>query len=305
MEKIEQSPYSEGAVNRIFKILELREQKGQSRYYEVFVDDFKVTEKTNDLNEFYDYLDLITPDTRFIKFKLYSSSDTSARNDKYQFNLKQPEPQVIQAPQAMALSGLDIEARITEKLLQERGKWDSEMRQKELEDTKSKLIEAEDYIGKLEMQLEQFKGKKMMWGDVNLGEVASVVLEGVIRRNPQLLAGIPGAESLAGVLNTPKPHGIAQPPAEVSFARKDSAINPANESYITILKQLETVFDQHELDTVMQILATLSRQPQHLPTIAELLAVSVTQQPIKQPTPQYTPTPQQTPINTPINTPKP
>ena len=58
---------------------------------------------------------------------------------------------------------------------------------KENERLKTELSEAEAYIEELEEKDEKAKDKKFRMGDVNIGEFASVMLEGFVRRNPQLL----------------------------------------------------------------------------------------------------------------------
>ncbi|HYG53128.1 MAG TPA: hypothetical protein VD905_19650 [Flavobacteriales bacterium] len=266
--------FEQNKVNLLQRYLQQQAEKNASRYFEIYVDNLKVVPKTNDVNEFETYHEFITPDTKLLKILIYSTSATSPRNEPHYYYFADENP--VQ-PAVQTLSGVEIDQRLSEKISAERQKWEADQQAKEFSETRKKLSEAEEYIEKLESQLSEYKGKKLHWGDVNLGELASVMLEGFVRRNPQLLAKLPGGENLAGIIemdNKEKLQISQQPVAEASFSKKSDEVSAEHGPYIQLLKQLETCFSQGDLNTVMKILGVLIEQPQHLPTVADLLGIN-------------------------------
>ena len=107
-------------------------------------------------------------------------------------------------------------------------------------------------------------------GDVNVGEFASVMLEGFVRRNPQLLTKLPGGEALAGVIeqdNADREKALLDKgtETEVSFSKKSnntqSALSEEEKSYLDFIKSLKDTFDNEQMNDVMSILDVLSKQP--------------------------------------------
>src|SRR5665213_2393115 len=179
--------YSQQKIDNLFQYLQSSKEQGEAEDYEIFVDSFKVVKRTNDISCFESYANYIQPQTKTLTILIYDG--TSPRNTKHVFKLKEDEKQT--------LSGLDIDNRITEKLQTEKEKWETELLKKEHETLKADLEQAHNYIDELEEKLELTKDKKFRMGDINVGEFASVVLEGIVRRNPQMLAKLPGGEALA------------------------------------------------------------------------------------------------------------
>jgi len=111
-------------------------------------------------------------------------------------------------------------------------------------------------------------------------EVISILLEGFVRRNPQLLQKLPGGEALAGLIeqdnqerNAPLP---TAPMPEATFRKKEEpgpSLTPEQARYIETLRQLEASFQQPELEIVMQILGRFTEAPGTLQTVAELLNI--------------------------------
>jgi hypothetical protein len=66
---------------------------------------------------------------------------------------------------------------------------------------------------------------------VNVGEFASIVLEGFVRRNPQMLAMLPGGEALAGVIeqdNEEREKALTEKTPELEVSFKKVAVPQAN-----------------------------------------------------------------------------
>jgi hypothetical protein len=270
-------------IDKIKLHLQSQAEKGNSRFYEIFVDNLKAVHKTNDVADFDSYEDYMTEDTEKIRILIYSSSSTSPRNDQYTYRMKKTIESKNEAV-TPTLNGLEIEARIEEKLQGHRERWEHEQLRKELEQTKKQLEEAESYSDKLEAELLQFRSKKMHFGNVNLGELASVVVEGFVRRNPQILAKIPGAEGLAGVIeqdNKDKANASQQPPVEstASFKKAEDetaeVLTEEEKGYLQFMKGIAENFDQQEITILTQIIIKLEEDTTQLKPVAELLNIEI------------------------------
>lgn len=278
--------YDQLKIDKLKLYLQAQAEKGSPRYYEVFVDNLKAVHKTNDVAEFDSYEDYMTEDTDKIRILIYSTNAASPRNDQYCYRMKkmdEPKQQITVAP---ALSGLEIENRIEEKLQTHRDKWEYDLLKKELEQTKKQLKEAEEYAEKLETEVAQFRGKKLHWGNVNLGELASVVVEGIVRRNPQMLAKLPGGEALAGIIEEDNKKSATSTPVietEVSFKKKTSnegvqeaiVLNDEEKGYLDFMRGIAESFDDGEIILLTQVITKLEENPSQLKPVAELLNVDV------------------------------
>lgn len=262
--------YSEQKIDNLYNYLQNSKEQGEAEDYEIFVDAFKVVKRTNDLARFESYSNFIQPETKAVTIVIYDG--TSPRNTKHIFTIKEDNTN--------GLSGLDVDTRIEEKLRSEKEKWETELLKKENERLQTELSEAEAYIEELEEKEEKAKDKKFRMGDVNVGEFASVMLEGFVRRNPQLLTKLPGGEALAGVIeqdNAEREKALLDksPEPEVTFKKKssstESALSEEDKSYLDFIKSLKDKFDHEQMTNVMLILDVLAKNPNDInPTIQYL-----------------------------------
>lgn len=271
--------YSPVNIEPIKRFLEIQHAKGKARYYEIYVGNLKVVERTNDPNEFDSHEEFINERTKEVRVLLYSSHPTSPRVlHRYSFSLAdEPETKNQELN-----GGIDIEARMTEKMNIERERWATDLLKKELEATKEKLLDADEYIEKLQSELEKLRAKKLHLGDVNLGELASVVFEGMIRRNPQMLAKLPGGEALAGVIeqdNKEREQSRTTAETEVSFKKTGEAgLSEEDKKYLTALRQMQEYFDESELKKVLAIINKLASDSKQIDPVAELLEININNQ---------------------------
>ena len=262
--------YSQQKIDNLYHYLQSSKEQGEAEDYEIFVDAFKVVKRTNDLARFETYSNYIQAETKSITIVIYDGS--SPRNTKHIFTIKEDG--------ASGLNGIDVDTRIEEKIRVEKEKWETDLLKKENEKLKTELSEAEAYIEQLETDAEKSKDKKFRMGDVNVGEFASVVLEGFVRRNPQLLTKLPGGEALAGVIEqdnaeTEKALLEKNPEVEVSFKKSGGSgsnatgdLSEEDKSYLEFIKSLKDKFDNEQMTSVLLILDTLSKSPSDIdPTI--------------------------------------
>jgi hypothetical protein len=264
--------YSEQKIDNLYQYLQNSQEQGEPEDYEIFVDAFKVVKRTNDLSRFESYSNFIQPETKTLTIVIYDGA--SPRNTKHIFTLKDDG--------TSGLNGADVDTRIEEKLRIEKERWETNLLKQENEKLKIELAEAEVYIEELEDTVEKTKGKKFTMGDVNVGEFASVMLEGFVRRNPQLLTKLPGGEALAGVLiqdNADREKALldnqAQTDTGVTFSKKQTTQSPTlseeDKGYLDFIKSLQHVFNDEQMNEVMSILDTLSKQPNCIKTTLQFV----------------------------------
>jgi hypothetical protein len=211
--------YNGAKINLLHQVLASDAEEGRPREYDIVVDDLKVVRRTTDPDKFFTHEDFINGDTCSLIITIYEG--TSKRNTRYVFTLKEGAEE-----EKATLSGIDNV--MNEKMLQQRKAWEHEQLQKELGELREEMEEQDTYIEKLEGMLQEEKGKKVSLKD-NWGEVMSVALEGMVRRNPHLLGGIPMiGQGLAGVIeednkrleaSVGNPHSQTEYESNVSFKR--------------------------------------------------------------------------------------
>ncbi|HQW94605.1 MAG TPA: hypothetical protein PLU58_02330 [Saprospiraceae bacterium] len=258
--------------------------KGEGKYLEVYVDDVKVVPRTNRIESLDDHKVYLEETTETIKVFIYNT-ENSNRYQQFTFVLEKKKsnehPVQIQTQQSQGLSGIELENRIndrvTQSLAQERERWQTDLMKRDFDTCKKELADAEEYIEDLEKQLSQFKSKKLHWGDVNLGDVASVIVEGMVKRNPHWVAKLPGGDALAGLIAKEATETTAEViENEVVFKKKtptDEGMSEEMKAQLGFLKQLESHFSQEQLDKIMLILQSFVETPNNIETVFELLEI--------------------------------
>lgn len=258
-------------IDKLKHYLEDMTSKSQSRHYEIFVDGLKVVPKTDDTSQFDTYEQYMDEDTQKIRILVYNSN-LSPRNDQFCFTLPAGKGE-------MSGGGLgEIDTIIQEKLAVRDREHEMEAVRKELQEARGQLEEVEAEAEALRLELEAVRAGKER-KQIKGVEFLSVILEGFVRRNPQLLQKIPGGEALAGLIEQDNQEKSsmslpAEPVAAASF-RKREAENPGLTAdqlrYIDTLRQLETTFGQADLELVMQIIARFVESPDTLQTVSQLV----------------------------------
>ena len=283
---VQRENYDPLKIERLKQYLQKQADAGQKRYYEIYVDILKVVPRTDNIDLFDTYEEFLNEDTQKIRVLLYFNPDNN-RNDQYVFMLKQE-------PQEKSLNGtsskekekdtVHIDLRHERDIMQyeqmlEREKWKYTELEREYNKLRDEHKDAEEYVERLEDQLTEFKNKKLHLGNVNLGELASVVLEGMVRRNPQMLVKLPGGEALAGIIEEDNKQKSmspsAQPVSEVTFQKQGSESNITEEEkgYISFMRSLAEHFSEQEVMVLTRIIEKLQDDPDKLNTVAELLEI--------------------------------
>jgi hypothetical protein len=267
--------YAGSKINLLYQLLQSDYEDGRPREYDISVDDLKVVRRTTDPEKFFSHEDFVSGETKYITITLYEG--TSKRNTRHVYYLKEGAEE-----EKATLSG--IEQTVNEKLLAQRRQWDFEQLQKENEELKEQVDDQDEYIEKLQQMLEEEKQRKVSIQD-KWGETLSVALEGIVRRNPQMLGGIPIiGQGLAGVIeqdNKRLEQGAAngnREESQVSFKKvSEEEMNSRNQfteadkKILEYHKNLQIVFTPTELTTINQIIALFSQDKENIDVVYEML----------------------------------
>lgn len=283
--KITQEKYDLIKIERLKHYLESAAEKGRPKFYEVFVDNLKAVDKTSDPEAFDEYLVYMGEDTRMVKVLIYTSTEACPRNDKFIFTVTSPDKEREEKRRG-ELSGIEVEEKIHAVVQQEREKMATELLKKELQETKEELEEAESYIDELEKKLAEARSTKAVQKE-SLGEVVSLALESMIRRNSHLLSGIPlVGQGLAGVVeqDNKRLESVSQTlslgeEAKVSFKRVRSdepgtsteSVSEEDKQTLEYFQSVRQAFTEPELIQVLEIIAVLSNQKESISSVLELL----------------------------------
>ncbi|MHB8260468.1 MAG: hypothetical protein ACYDCN_08485 [Bacteroidia bacterium] len=275
-------PYNQQKVDNIFQYLQDNKEQGEPEDFEIFVDSFKVVKRTNDLTRFENYTNHIQPDTKSITISIFDG--TSNRNTKHIFKLIEDKKEE-KKEEKQTLSGAEIDNRMDERIKAERERWDNEQLRKEHEKLKKELEDSESYADQLEKDLVISQNRKP---DTTFSEVAGVILEGVVRRNPQIVSQIPGGDALAGLIikdNEEKQKLLEAPPQtepKVSFKLKETnnqstmkepetkttttqePLSEQDKASLVFIKQLNATFNREQLTKVFQLLDLLAKHPEDI-----------------------------------------
>lgn len=263
--------YDQLKIDKLKHFLETQAEKGQSKPFEIFVDNLKVVPRTEDPKDFDNYEFYMNEDTEKVRILIYNSN-LSPRNDQYSFMVQKNKVE-------KSLNGLgEIENIVQEKLAARDREHEMNRLKEELEATKEELQETEEYAEKLQKEIDYIKENKFKLGNINLGELASVAVEGMIRRNPQFLTKLPGGDALAGIIeqdNKDKEKQLTQPIAPESqvTVEKDNSVQITDEEkrHLAYLRKLEQSFNREQAEMFNNILGAMVEEPTVMPTIAELL----------------------------------
>lgn len=254
--------YDQLKIDKLKHLLTELAAKNQARPFEIFVDGLKVVPKTEDVNEFENYEYYINEDSEKIRILIYYSI-TSPRNDQYVYYIQRGK---LDKP----MNGLgDLDGIIQEKLEARDREHEARQIKLELEETKKQLEEAEQYADILEKQLEQANSYKHKLGKLDLVELGSLVLERIAIKNPVALDRMGLGNIVAPSANEQIPE-----PVEASFEKQVQTQTP-EQRHIELLQQLESIFNEDQLELVMRIIGKFAEEPTHLQTVAGLLNIEI------------------------------
>lgn len=275
--------FDQQKVDRLKNHLVAMASKGKAKHYEIFVDALKAVPKTDEPSEFDGYEDYMTPDTEQIKICIYNTS-LSPRNDQYVFLLKARNREEATN---LGLSGTPVKTFSRNSLTEWREKQEFKDAQsqelialkRENAELRRELAESEEYADQLAAAVEAAKENGNKIGGVHWGDVISVALEGLVKRNTHLIAQIPGASGLAGLIekDNNKTLEIGQENKEVSFKKKDTVstqptLTPQEKEFVSLFHELQKLFSPEEITQIIELLDAMSKDKSMLNDVLEYVS---------------------------------
>jgi len=159
----------------------------------------------------------------------------------------------------------------------------TEKLKEELDAKTKQMEEAEEYIDQLTDELQALKEKKYNPREMQFGNIASIAIEEMIKRNPSWSTKVPLIGALSGLLETEQPtvsgsieNEIAQEEASATFAKKTKESSQENHDKETKVKleffqQMEESFTEEQLNMVIELISSLAVNPELLITVYELV----------------------------------
>jgi FtsZ-binding cell division protein ZapB len=245
--------YDQRKVDNLVQYLRLYHQKGQPVDYEILVDGFKAVRRTSDPDMFSMFENFVTADTQSIEVLLFTGSSNNNEKRIFYFGEEPKE----------GLSGVEVKSMVDDEVRRK-------LLDKELESLKEENYNLKRNIADLESEVDELEKHnatlEMKQSPLNnfLGDIGSNLVESFIKRNPKLMATIPGGEALAGLLqqDNSEDKGQPTPESEVSFKVKSdnsrSTLTEENEAAIQFVNQLKSQFSKEEIDKILLILQTLA-----------------------------------------------
>lgn len=264
--------YDQNKIDSLKRYLRREAEKGRAKDYEIIVDGFKVVSRTDEVEEFDDYEEEIKDNTRNISILIYDGQGTN-RNTRYSFALNQDNSSPISAKPMNGVGSLgEIDEIIQQKLEEKDRDYKISSLEKELEETKQKLSEAEEYHQQLQDEIDHIRDEKPKPTalGVSLADLGTTVLDGLLKKNMPQLAGV-----LNGLMPQQGTPAASEPQGEASFQKQGEGQMPQlthkQLQYLGNLEAMEEAFTPEQLAIAMIIMRTFMSDPEQLMTVAQLL----------------------------------
>jgi hypothetical protein len=268
MSVIAREKYSPERIEKIEDYLKTYSEMGQPIDYEIIVDRLKVVRRTNNPDLYKMHEGFINSQTKSVEILIYSGQ--SNNNDKYIFFFSDEEEK------DKGLSGLEINQRIEDHVRKAQEKWEFDLLKKENSSLKQELAELESEVAALEKEKEEILSRQSPLNGL-LGEVGSSFVESFIKRNPSIIANLPGGQALAGLLDDDSKVKEAREDTEVSFKSKGQSTNHLSETdrnSIEFVNQLKASFSKDEFDDILVVLEMLAQDKSKIKQVIKDLEVT-------------------------------
>jgi hypothetical protein len=274
--------YSTGRINLLYQMLLNDKEQGNSRDYDIKVDELKVVQRTDDPERFFSHEEFVQPETASITINIYDGS--SRRCTKYQLYFGD----VQQNANTPTLSG--IENTIKEKISNERKQWEYEQMKKEKEALENKLAESEEYaeglqetLGQVQQEFEAYKTKKVGLAEMSTGKMLGFATDYLVKNHPSITQKLPILSGLSGLLTGEETHaGLAgttgkepSPETTASFSKKTEQAAPpydvATRNKLIFFQQMEEAFTEEQLEKLVIIIQGLGAKTELLDAVYDLV----------------------------------
>jgi len=256
-----QEKYSEDKIEKLHGFLQKNFERGEPIQYEILVDRLKVVKRTSNPDQFRDFQDFVDGNTKNIEVIFYQGS--SMHYDKWMFTF-------VEEKKEQGLSGIEVDSKIQEGISREKERWEMKELKDKNKDLEKEVAELESEVEKLEKVIEEAKASESPLKGF-LGEIGSTMVESFIRRNPQMLASIPGGQALAGFIEADnkriQQQGSDQPEMEVSFRASEKDNNSEAQEALGFINYLKGKLNKEQFEKVMDIIKMLTESCEKIDSV--------------------------------------
>jgi hypothetical protein len=260
-----QEKYSDDKIEKLLGFLQKNFERGEPIQYEILVDRLKVVKRTSNPDQFKDFEDFVDGNTKSIEIIFYQGS--SAHYDKRIFCFGEERKE-------QGLSGIEVETKIQEGISRE-------IEKREIRDLKDKNKELKDEVAELESEVEKLEkfieDAKAQESPLKgfLGEIGSTMVESFIRRNPQMLASIPGGQALAGFIEADNKRiqqgEPSEPEMEVSFRASEKKNSSEAKEALGFINYLKEKLNKDQFEKLMEIIRILCESGEKIDSVLNQL----------------------------------
>lgn len=277
MSSREYQPYDTSEVENIKHLLLSESKSGTPLFFEVKIDGFTKIRKTDNVARYDELYSFINDKTKELVIFIYTEPG-SDKKEWYKFRLKE-------MPQAEPLSGIDIDAKVDEKMKIFEKDFEHKQTKEELRREREKLQSAEQYIEILENRIDAMQAKPNHFGNWDLGKLAASTIEGIAVHYPKILEKVPVLNGIAKVIQ----EDVKQKPqqlngsfeGDVSFKPKEKKTERSSEAeaHEQAIRQLSDFvgehFDEQQKRILGWVIVELGEDTTQLQPVAELLNIDV------------------------------
>ncbi|MFB6453801.1 hypothetical protein ACE38W_00915 [Chitinophaga sp. Hz27] len=264
--------FEQRKVDVIKRYLQREAEKGRPKEFEIMVDGFKVVPRTDNMDEFEEYEQEITENSRNLSILVYINPNAN-RNTRHSFSLNGDSSTPVTTP----ANGLgEIDQLIAQKLDEREKEYELNRLKEQLVVTKTQLTEAEEYADILQKRIKEMEDKRYAHA-VSLGEVASVVLKTLVKQH---VSRIPGGQVLAGLLGTDLAEDNAIPapaevPTPVTFEKASESVmlDEETKNRLSLISEMQGRFNEQQMIAVFSIMDSLVASPEKIDSVMPFLGL--------------------------------
>lgn len=255
--------FDQQKIDSLRRMLQRETDKGRPRDYEILIDGFKIVSRTDDASEFDEYEQELRDTSRNISILIYDGPNTN-RNTRYSFAL-QGDGSIRNNT---SLNGLgEVDQIIAQRMEEKEKEYEMNRLREKLTATQTQLTEAEEYADTLQNRIKEMEDKRYT-NAVSIGEVASVVLKGLVQQHA---AKLPGGQALAGLLGADMPASAlppAAPESTVSFEPSYSDhVDEQTSNRLALIAQMQERFNEQQMIALFTIIDILASTPDKINSV--------------------------------------
>lgn len=265
--------YSDGIVQHLQEVLLAENSKGTPKDYEVRIDNGRIIPRTKVVELFDTFPAHIKPESLTVTVIIYRGK--SNHNDSYVMYLRE-------TPFGPTLDGTEVDQQVAAKLAEQEKNFKLSGLVKTNRKLRRKLKRKKKYIAKLEDTILENKANRFKLGSINLGELGSYAMEGMVRRNTGWLRGLPMGEALAGAIeadNEAQAKALesgeqSQPQGQATFQKAGAAAPQFTEEQLVDMAtggEIRKGFTQEQLPELGTIIRALAARPDLLGEVVEFI----------------------------------